>query len=163
MKLINKKDNASTDVLMIVVPIIISLLLSLIAVQVGEQESINEIYSRIDGLPESYSNMSWDEREAYLVQLHGNYWTFFSLDNSWLNLGFAYQFEDGTVMQIWRFEEFCRGEADDMDKFNVVAFIWDVMTFDIDFLQQIGIYGTVIRLILIISVAVGLISVIWIG
>ena len=159
-----KKDDNASGVFFILIPFIITIILSAVFIPMGDslQVGVNIVVT-----PQGYEDMTTLERTLYLYdQFGGNpvYNYHWRLSLSWPDWAgdWYYDFPDGTSMNKEDYENFLSGEysVDDADLKDVIM---SVLTINPPVLDYLGIYGTLIRLILIVSVVIGIIEIIWIG
>lgn len=146
---------------LILIPFIISVILTFVAYSLGDVNAVGtiSIYT-----PEHYNDMSAFEREQWLWDAHGGepeqIW---KTEITW-SINFFGQwyrvFPDGYEMTSGHYDKFVNGDASETDYYQIVVAI---LTLNPPLLVQLGIAGMLIRIILIVAVAIGLVELIWIG
>lgn len=167
-----RNDNfAFTGSMLILVPLIVSILLSVAFVSLDVPSDLNSPVTLGDmfiNVPINYSNMTVSQREAYLVDTYGgNYTSEFRFELGLrLSAGsnplgvYWYVFPDGTELTADQYRRFINGDATEVDYLSVV---YSIATIDPPALKHLGVYGEFIRVIMIVSVAIGLTEILWIG
>jgi len=148
--------------LLLLIPFIISLLLTMAYQPMGETTGINNILLT---QPEHYEEMTQIEREKHLENLFGGH------PEKEFHWGFKLSFPDfagrwyivypdGTEIELDDWEKFIEGYGVEPDYYNVVM---SIIAIDPPILATIGIWGAIIRVLLIVSVCIGLVDLVWIG
>lgn len=161
MKPFKDNDVASFGVMAIIVPMIIVVVLT--GVSAGMGESTDGTFDSSLNVPLTYDNMTKVQRAEYLSSLHGGIpvenWGLngYGLEMPWLT---DRTYPDGTVITNNAYNRFVNGEADNVDYMNLVL---SCFTVNPPLLEDLGFAGILIRIILILSIALGLLDLIWIG
>lgn len=160
---LSRNDDAN-GVYLVLVPFVITILLTVVFIPMGGTAQIG---AGIVMTPEGYGNMTTYDNKQYLADQFGGSPTYewrWSLKLSWPDWAgrWYYVFPDGTAMEKDKYESFLDGtySIDDDDLYDLVM---SILTIDPPALKEIGIYGTMIRVVLIVSVVIGLVELIWIG
>lgn len=178
-------DNGFNGTIMIFAPFFISIILviTFLPVETVENNSIMTVGNVWVDIPENYANMTWDERLSYVNDSHGGPYTedIFWRDPYWWEYGIMVftlgiggigvylsdtlgnsmiTWPDGTQVRQDDLEKYIQGHAYDIDWLNVVE---SIVTIDPPALRYIGPVGVLVRVLLIISVAIGLVEILWIG
>lgn len=147
--------------LLILIPFIISIILNLVFVPMGtETQNFGILYK-----PEGYEDMTPLEREAWLTWTFGGipeYNYLWRLKLSWPDFAGAwyYCYPDGTNIPTQQWENFVNNEGDFIDSLDIVT---NIIGINPPALTYLGLFGEIIRIILIVCVAIGLVEIIWIG
>lgn len=155
----NDADGAGA--VLILIAFMISIVLTFVAYTLGDVNAVGtiSIYT-----PEHYDDMSAFEREQWLWEAHGgepeHVW---KTEITW-SINFFGQwyriFPDGYELTDGQYDKFVNGDASETDYYQIVVAI---LTLNPPLLESIGIAGLLIRIILIVMVAIGLVELIWIG
>ena len=160
-----KMDNIASGfgIIAILIPFMISIILTGVSYGLGnttETLSGMELY-----IPTSYKNMTATERIDFLSDLHGG--TAVKVNIGW-DLGniwtwwqaYEYRFPDGFKMTDDQYLKFVYGDATQV---NYMEMALDCLTINPPMLSYIGVWGMLFRIVLIMSIALGLLELIWIG
>jgi hypothetical protein len=154
---------AGFGVLAVLVPVIITVVLT------GASYAVDNKTTTVGSLaifvPENYQNMTMSERINYLNVQHGGEpelqaektWFLFGLDNPFRNDRI---YPDGSVITQAQYDKYVEGQALNVDYWEVTM---SCLTINPPILTTIGDWGIFIRVILIVSVAIGLVELLWIG
>lgn len=155
---------SGTGVMLVLVPFVISVFLTGVFVPTGDGADIGGLSLFV---PENYQNMSESERADFLAELHGGYpnkdwrpelrWWYF------IPAGFGivhYVYPDGTDMSSSEYHKYIEGDADKPDYWQVAS---NMITINPPALHSIGVYGGLVRIIMIASVCIGLVDLLWFG
>lgn len=157
------KIASGSGVFLILVPFVISILLTAVFIPLGETGALGAfgLY-----LPESYENMTEQQRDNWLIETYGGepykewrpdlqFWLIFPYLGQWY-----FVFPDGTEMTQEQYEKFKTGEAGQPDYVQIVK---QTITIDPPALKRIGVFGVVIRIVLLASICIGLVDILWFG
>lgn len=179
----------SSGAMLVLIPFIIAVLLSAVFIPLAPTDSVDTGMS-FGGiffvLPQDYDSMNYSQRSAWLNFTHGGGYTVdydkgrsdfyennplnlifdtvtiipgaLALYDSWTNPNFIYP--DDYVLDQNAHDKFCRGDASGVDYAKVTE---SILTLNPPALEHIDPYGGVVRAIMIVSVAVGLVELLWIG
>jgi hypothetical protein len=149
--------------MLILIPFIITIVFVAISVSAGDftdAENLN-LY-----VPDNYHNMTVQERIDWLDAQHGGGHTRelvleFSWFHSWNPFNwlwhYEYTFTDGTKMDDNQYNRFINGNGDDPDYLAVTL---SILSINPPALEQIGIWGLMFRIILIVAVCIGIANVV---
>jgi len=158
-----RDDDVGSGVYLVLVPFIIVVLLTVVFMPMG---SSSDVGFNILVTPDDYHNMSSSQRAQYLYDLHGaneKVWIFrFAL--SWPDFaGNWYRvFDDGFKMTNDKYNDWLDGSYT-IDMNDIASMVTSILTLDPPALHQLGIYGTILRLVMIFSVVIGIVELLWIG
>lgn len=167
-----RNDNfAFTGGMLVLIPLVISIILSVVFIPLDVPSDLNSPVTLGDmfiNVPVNYDNMTVSQREAYLADTYGgNYTEEFRFDLGFrLSVGsnpfgvYWYVFPDGTEFTVDQYRRFIFGDATEVDYLSVV---YSIATVDPPALKHLGVYGEFIRIVMIVSVAIGLTEILWIG
>lgn len=148
-------------VLALLIPFVISTVLTFTAFSLGDENALGSISLYT---PENYDNMNRVEREAWMHNNHGGVsvrewrteltWKINFFGQWW------YVWPDGFELTEDQYERFLSGNGDQTDYVEIAK---AVLFLNPPLLSAIGVAGVLIRIILIVCVAVGLVELLWIG
>jgi hypothetical protein len=125
---------------------------------------INETYKGVGivDVPVNYYNMSEQDRADYLADLHGGQPTKVWGTNwgGWtLPIFTAYKYPDGTIIQEADYKDFIKNKTN----VDYTAVVLNVLSVNPPLLDDLKAYGYLIRVVMILSICLGLLELIWIG
>lgn len=161
-KLTNQKI-ATLGILAILIPFIITVLLTTTGVFLGYNEVAS--FSEYIPLPNDYQNMTEEGRREYFFDLHNVKDPLEIEFGTRLRLGFPpwegiLTFPDGYVITQENWLKYLHGEEITVD---YVEMTLNVLSMNPPLLTYLGIVGFYIRVILLMSVAIGLVDLLWFG
>lgn len=153
-----------TGVMLIVVPFIVSALLAVTFVPMGNDVGLSQL-----GLynPENFDDMTPQQRDNWLVDTHGNWRlelrTWMGIPHTiltdWAGTWWLI-FDDGFEMKqsdwkIWR-----EGGSIDISYVDVTM---SILSLNPPALGYVGDYGAIVRIVMIFSLCIGLVDILWFG
>jgi hypothetical protein len=160
---ITKNNNASGfGTLLIVFPFIVSIVLTAVYIPMGITAGMGTVVIQE---PDNYDNMTTMQREYQLALQFGGYPT-----HEWrwgLKMSFPdwagrwyYVYPDGTALTDAEYNRYLEGQGSEPDYYGVVM---SMLSLNPPALERIGIFGLLIRILLIASICIGLVEIVWIG
>lgn len=158
------KFGTSNGVMLIFIPFFITILLTVVYIPIDAPMGAEDL---VMYTPDHYRDMSPQERDNWLLDTHGN-WTLelrtwmgipHTILTDWAGTWWLV-FDDGFEMKQSDWQKWRLGQDIDPD---YVALTLSVLTIDPLALRELDVYGGIIRIVMIVSVCIGLVDIIWFG
>ena len=156
----NNNNAQAGGTLLILMPFVVSILLCAVFVPMGEASTVKSFGLFV---PEGYEEMTEAERDNWIIETYGGEpvkeWRWGlgalpSLGEWWLI------FPDGTEIKYNDYVKFRDGNALEPDYVQIVG---QMITINPPALEQLGLIGVLIRVVLIASICIGLVDLLWLG
>lgn len=164
-QIINDKEGSVGGSIFILLPFIICVMLVAVSIPIESENAQGNIEGLDIYIPENYEDMTKQERINYLAQQHGGMPTEKRIWWEWgWDLDFFYEdymiFPDHTKWSEEKYDKWINGQAKDVD---VLGVAFNILTLNPPILEHLNEWGMLIRIILIASVAIGMLDLLWIG